>query len=50
MIRMAIECWDLLAAVSGSTATPIPLSTIRQMASKQLRRTRIFNRRPVRAA
>jgi len=50
ILRIAIECWDLLAAVSGNTANPMPLSTIRQIASKLLRRTRTFNRRPVRAA
>ena len=47
---MAIDRWNRRAALSGKTASPIPLSTIRAIESKLLSRTRIFNRRPARAA
>lgn len=47
---MAIDRWYRRAALSGKTASPTPLSTIRATGSKLLSRTRSFIRRPARAA
>ena len=48
--RIAIERCARCAAVRGSTARPMPPSTMRQTGSKPFRRTRSFRRRPARAA